>query len=322
MVPMNSAPPQPVTPELLRRQFSQADFLTFTSVNGLIRIEVKAPAAIATLFLQGAHLAAWQPTGQQPAIFFSPKSDLTPGKPFRGGIPIIFPWFAGDPNPTRIDGHPGPSHGFARIEDWALTSAAHKPPHVALTFTLGPTDLSRRLGFDAFRLTLTFLIGPTLTVSLTVHNPGPQPLLFEEGFHTYFRVASIHETTITGLENTPYLDKTDRGVLKPPSHAPIAFTAKVDRVYNDTQSSCTIDDVPAARNILLSKTGSASTVVFNPFAPLADLGEWDWHNMVALEATNVGANALTLAPGAAHTLAMTITLQPSTPAAHSLPDTA
>jgi len=33
-------------------------------------------------------------------IFLSRKSDLAPGKPLRGGIPVVFPWFATDSKRT------------------------------------------------------------------------------------------------------------------------------------------------------------------------------------------------------------------------------
>ena len=120
---------------------------------------------IATVYLQGAHLTAWQPKGQQPAIFLSRKSEFAAGKPIRGGVPIAFPWFA-----TRHDGKAGPSHGFARIQDWTLAFAALAGDDLHLTFTLGPTEMSRSLGYDNFRLAYQLTIGRTLTMQLTVAN--------------------------------------------------------------------------------------------------------------------------------------------------------
>src|ERR1700722_4423553 len=103
----------------LRQQF-KVHGVTFDEANELTRVQVATKAATATIYLQGAHLTAWQPAGFEPAILISHKSDFAPGKPIRGGIPIAFPWFATDRRKDRIDGHPGPSHGFARIQDWTL----------------------------------------------------------------------------------------------------------------------------------------------------------------------------------------------------------
>ena len=160
--------------------------------------------ATATVYLHGAHVAAWQPKGQQPAIFLSRKSDFAPGKPIRGGVPIAFPWFA-----ARHDGKTGPSHGFARIQDWTLAFAALAGDDLHLTFTLGPTEISRDLGYDHFRLAYQLTIGRTLTMQLTVANDASAPLVFEEALHTYYAVADIHEVTVDGLEGVTYLDKND-----------------------------------------------------------------------------------------------------------------
>jgi len=85
--------------------------------------------------------------------------------------------------------------------------------------------------------------------------------------------------------------------VKPAEHEPIRFTKTLDRMYNHTAADITIHDVAGRRKILLHKTGSDTTVVWNPFGPLPDLGEWDWHSMCAVETVNAGDDAITLAPG-------------------------
>src|SRR5947209_16825501 len=132
----------------LRSRFKGQSFLTFDQVNGLVRVNVAMPTATAQIYLQGAHLTAWQPRGEEPVIFFSRKSELSPGRPLRGGIPIASPWFATDKKADRVDGHPGPSHGFARLQNWDLSSARRNGENAELAFTLGPTDMSRKMGFD------------------------------------------------------------------------------------------------------------------------------------------------------------------------------
>lgn len=295
--------------QALRRQFAAADFLKFDTVNGLVKMDVAIEAATAAIFLQGAHLTAWQPAGEGPVIFFSRKSELAPGRPLRGGVPIAFPWFSTDKKRDRIDGHPGPTHGFARIQDWTLQSAARKGDGAELVFTLGPTELTRSMGFDHFELKLTLLIGRTLTMRLHVLNEGAAPLEFEEAFHTYFHVTDIHEVKVTGLEATGFSDKTDNFLKKPAEHAPITFTKTLDRIYENTSTPCEIYDGAARRTIRLQKMGSNSTVVWNPFRELPDIGPWDWHEMVALETANVESNRIMLAPGASNEMRMDVSVR-------------
>lgn len=283
--------------------------LRFEQNGQLTKLNITVPDATAEIYLQGAHFTAWQPAGQGPAIFLSRKSEFAPGKPIRGGIPVAFPWFAADSNKTRVDGRPGPSHGFARLQDWTLTAA--KPEHggFRVQLQLGPTEMSRHMGYGDFLLTLDALIAQTLEIALTVRNTGDKPLSYEEAFHSYFHVMDIHETQVTGLEPTGYIDKIDGFKPKPAAGAPVTFTGPVDRVYQDTTAPCTIHDRAQKRAIRIVKSGSHTTVVWNPGKELPDIGEWEWHEMVCVETVNAGTNALMLAPGESRRMAATISLE-------------
>lgn len=289
----------------LTEHFAIPDVLSFhQTANGLIYADVTTPHATATVYLQGAHLTAWQPTGEQPVLFVSRKSDFEPGKPIRGGVPIAFPWFA-----NRHDGKTGPSHGFARIQNWTLAFAALAGYDLHLTFTLSPTEMSRELGYDNFRLAYQLTIGRTLTMQLAVANDAPAPLLFEEALHTYYSVGDVHKVTVTGLEPTPFIDKTDNMREKPAAHAPLTFTGPTDRVYPDTEATCVLHDAASRRRITVAKTNSHTTVVFNPWKAMADLGSDQWHEMLCVETVNAAANTVTLAPGTTHTMQAHISVE-------------
>jgi glucose-6-phosphate 1-epimerase len=275
---------------------------------GLIYASATTPHATATVYLQGAHLTAWQPTGQQPVIFLSHKSDFAPGKPIRGGVPLAFPWFA-----ARHDGKAGPSHGFARIQNWTLAFAALAGGDLHLTFTLAPTEISRSLGYDNFHLAYQLIIGSTLTMQLTVANEAATPLLFEEAMHTYYSVADVSKATVTGLEPTPFSDKTDNMQLKPAAHAPITFTGETDRVYANTSATCVIHDAAADRRIIVSKKNSETTVVWNPWKAMPDLGPDEWQTMLCVETVNAASNAITLMPGDAHIMRAHVSVEPQKP---------
>lgn len=299
-----------IEPDERLAQFAIPGVLSFHQTpTGLTYIEIKTGAATATVFLQGAHLAHWQPAGQQPVIFLSRRTELAPGKAIRGGVPIAFPWFAADQKADRLNGKPGPAHGFARIEDWTLVFAALSSDDLHLTFTLGPTAMSRELGFDHFRVAYNLTIGRTLTMSLTVANEAKAPLVFEEALHTYFSVVDVHEVTVTGLESTPYIDKTDHFALRPAARVPLTFTGFTDRVYNHTTATCVLHDGAGRRRITVAKMHSDTTVVFNPWRELPDLGPDEWHEMVCVETVNAGQSPVTLGPGKTHTMQAHISVE-------------
>jgi glucose-6-phosphate 1-epimerase len=292
----------------LNEHFSLPGVLAFhATASGLIYAGITTQHASATVYLQGAHLAAWQPKGQQPAIFVSRKSEFVPGKPIRGGVPIAFPWFA-----ARHDGKTGPSHGFARIQDWTLAFAALAGDDLHLTFTLGPTEMSRSLGYDNFRLAYQLIIGRSLTMQLTVANDAAEPLAFEEALHTYYAVEDVHEVSVSGLEGVTYLDKNDNLQAKQ-QHGAITITEPTDRVYLNTSSTCILHDIAGKRRVTVAKTGSNTTVVWNPWESgalkLPDLDPTEWHEFVAVETVNAAANAITLAPGARHVIQANISVE-------------
>ena len=282
----------------LTDQFAIPGVLSFHQTeSGLIYADATTAHATATVYLQGAHLTAWQPAGEQPVLFVSRKSDFEPGKPIRGGVPIAFPWFA-----NRHDGNAGPSHGFARIQDWTLDFAALAGDDLHLTFTLAPTEMSRELGYDNFRLAYQLTIGRTLTMQLAVANDASVPLVFEEALHTYYSVVDVHEVTLTGLEATAFIDKTDDMREKPAAHAPLTFASATDRVYLNTDATCVLRDAAGRRRVTVEKMNSDTTVVFNPWKAMVNLRPDEWHEMLCVETVNAAANAVTLAPEKTHTM--------------------
>jgi len=293
----------------LNDHFGIPNVLHFEEHGGLACAQVTAPSASATIYLQGAHLTHWQPAGEQPVLFLSQKSDFAPGKPIRGGVPLAFPWFANDSKADRFEGKPGPSHGFARIQEWTLSFAALAGDDLHLTFTLGPTELSREMGFDHFRLAFELILGRSLTMRLAVANDAETPLVFEEAMHTYFHVDDVEKISITGLEPTGYIDKTDNFRVKPALHAPLVLTSFTDRIYANTTATCAIHDPLAKRTLTIAKQNSNTTVVFNPWKGMADMGPEEWHKMVCVETVNAGADKVTLAPHSTHGMQAHITVE-------------
>ena len=275
-------------------------------VGGLPIVRVTGRAGSAEVYLHGAHVASWVPAGGAPVLWMSAASRFTPGTAIRGGIPICFPWFG----PNKAD-ETAPAHGFARVTEWQLSGAAEVGDDVELTFHLTDSPATRASAWPhPFEARYTVTVGASLRLELEVTNQDTVAVTVEEALHSYFAIDDIHRTTVAGLEGVPYLDKVAGGALEQDTDGPVRFTAETDRVYPGTAATTTIAD--GTRGITVAKSGSESTVVWNPWiakaAAMADFGSQEWTGMVCVETCNVGADAVTLAPGASHTMTATITV--------------
>jgi len=276
---------------------------------GLTRVVISTPAAGADLYLQGAHLASWTPREQRPVLFLSSKSLFAAGKAIRGGVPIIFPWFG-----SRSDGKPGPAHGFARTAEWTLESTRqHEDGRVEITLALGSNDATRELFDSAFRLRFRVTVGSELEMELETSNLGKTPFTFEEALHTYLAVGDVQRTAIFGLENTTFIDKTDGFKRKKLGSEPMRIAKETDQVHLDTRAICTVWDPALDRRITIEKTGSASTVIWNPWSEksqgMSDMEADGWKHMLCVETANAADNAVQLAPGASHKLSTKIRVE-------------
>jgi glucose-6-phosphate 1-epimerase len=272
---------------------------------GLPRLTIVNPLARAEVYLHGAHVTAWQPAGHQPVIWLSGASQWHAAKPIRGGVPICFPWFG--PHPTDAS---APAHGFARLLDWTLVDARDVAGATQLVLELTPAAPPSGHWPYAFTATYRVTVGSSLTLALEVLNTGPDEFPFEEALHTYLAVQDIRGVHVSGLEATDYLDKVGGTTKRNQGPDPIRFTGETDRVYLHTQATCTIEDPGLHRRIAVAKSGSDATVVWNPSVAKAkampDFGDDEWPGMVCVETANVNVHAITLAPGARHTMTATL----------------
>ena len=265
---------------------------------GLPKILIDSKWSVAEIYLHGAHLTHFQKKGEPPLLFMSGSSEFNSSKAIRGGVPIIFPWFG--PH-EKLQ-----AHGFARTSTWNLTA----------TSLLG--DGSVELHFqlpeaETFDVEFIVTVGKCLIMELRVTNVGSEKSTFESCLHTYFQISDIHAVSITGLQNVAYHDKVeDLDALE--TATVIRFDREVDRVYFDTTSTTEIIDPGLKRTILVEKSGSDSTIVWNPWIEkskrMADFGDDEYLQMVCVESGNVSANKITLPPGECAVLKVNVSSEP------------
>ena len=298
----------------LNEMFALPDALSFDEPHpGMPRARIATTACTAEFYLQGAHLTHWQPAGQAAALFLSERSAFAPEKAIRGGIPVIFPWF-GSPGTSPVPTSAGAaSHGFARTGPWTLRFAALAGDELHIAMTLDPTEDIRALGFTGFELAYELILGRTLTARLSVANTGEAPFFFEEALHAYLAVGDSRAVTVEGLGGTEFLDKTEKFKRKTQTEPDLRFIGETDRPYLNTAAPLTLIDPVLQRRLHLDKTGSKTTVTWNPgpelAAKLPDLAPDGWERFVCLETANVAENALTLRPREAHTMEMRLSVE-------------
>jgi glucose-6-phosphate 1-epimerase len=278
---------------------------------GMPRARVSGARAEAELYLQGGHLTHWQPHGAAPVLFLSKRAAYAPGKAIRGGVPLIFPWFG-----AHATDRSAPMHGFARSRSWRLVTSGPGPEGaVVLELGLDDDEATRRLWPPAFSLRYRVTIGEVLHLALEVVNTSPAPFTFEAALHTYLAVGDVQAVALTGLENTPYIDKVDAFTRKRHGAEPLRLTGETDRLFLGTRARCVVDDRALGRRLVVDKTGSATTVVWNPWVTKTrDIGDFDpddWRTMICVETANAADDAVTLAAGGRHVMSATLRVEPA-----------
>jgi glucose-6-phosphate 1-epimerase len=279
----------------------------FSGGNGdLPRLEITTAWSSAEVYLHGAHLTHFQKKNEPPVLFMSQLSRFNADTPIRGGIPIIFPWFG----PRQGE----PAHGFARIQTWELREVTQLPSG-EVTLRLALPDSPAAAPFEKFSATYSITVGKTLVAELTVANLSPQhAFTFENCLHTYFNVGDINAVSVTGLKGADYLDQMENFARKTEQAEDIKISRETDRIYLDTTAPVEIHDSSLQRRIRVEKTGSLSTVVWNPWVDksekMPDFGDDEFHKMICVESGNVSDNRITLPAGKTASLKIELSTLP------------
>lgn len=251
--------------------------------------------------LHGGHVLSFVPAGSEDLLWVSSKARFETGTAIRGGIPVCWPWFG--PHPTDAS---KPSHGFARTTPWRIqeTGMENGTPFAILSLE---ADVASRSLFDyAFRLELKVVAGEQLHLALTTHNNDTRTFTITEALHTYLSIGDIREATIEGLHETDYIDQL-RANQTIRQNGNVTFDGEVDRIYDSTEA-CLL--CHADKSLKITKEGSGSTVIWNPWIEkargLADFNDDEYTGMVCIETANAADSTVTIGPGEQHMMTTVI----------------
>ncbi|CAM3475304.1 MULTISPECIES: D-hexose-6-phosphate mutarotase [Yersinia] len=269
-------------------------YISQRQLDNLPVVVVSHPKVRAAVALQGAHLLAWQPSGEQPVIWLSNNTAFTDGVAIRGGVPICWPWFG----PTAQ-----PSHGFARILPWTLTAHDENDNGVMLTFTLKDSDETRKYWPHAFTLIARFKLGVECEMELESHGDYQAAA----ALHTYFQIGDISQIKISGL-GEKYIDKVLK-INDAAQSGDLVFNGQTDRVYTQPEPYSLIKDPALKRTIEIHHHHQSDVVAWNPGPELScsmqDMPNDGYKTMVCVETARV-SQPMVAADEAPARLAMTI----------------
>ncbi len=297
-------------PAALNAQHRISGQLEFrTGPGGFTVAELANSQGRATVALQGAQVMSWAPRDMEPVIWLPRETRPTSGKAIRGGVPVCWPWFGPHGSDPTF-----PSHGFARTALWRVAGTETLADGTTrMVLRLEPGDELRELWPHPSALECRISVGGALELELTTFNTGSGPVTLSQALHAYFNVSDVRRVAIHGLDGCTYLDKVDGGRRKRQAGA-VTISAETDRIYIDTAADCLIDDPDLRRRIRVSKQGSGSTVVWNPWvdkaARLGDLGQNGYLHMVCVETANAGHDRVTVPPGELHRLTARYQVEP------------
>jgi len=272
------------------------DWRLDAGVGGLPRLTLECGEVFAELYLNGAHLTAFENRARGLSMFFVEPGALLPGRAIKGGVPLVFPWFG--PH-TAEKGFP--RHGFARNLSWAVAGETRSGEARGIALELVDNDCTKVLWPFAFQARLEVRVESlAVEMRLITINTGKAPFTCENALHAYFAVGDVRAIAVEGVAGGEYINRAGQAERLRQEGA-VRFEGQlVDRVFVNAAQDCVIREAgrPAIR---IAKSGSRETVVWNPGAPKDKPGAAP-PPFVCVEPANCIAHAVARAPGEEHIL--------------------
>jgi D-hexose-6-phosphate mutarotase len=259
--------------------------------------EIDHPTCSARVALHGAQVISWRPADEDEVLYLSPDAVFEEGKAIRGGLPICWPWFNAHPTNPEM-----PSHGIVRTRFWNFVAASESDEGVTLQFEMVE---------GIWSAVVTFKIGEALEVILETRNPNEIPIVVSGALHPYFAVSDIEQVRVVNLDGADYLDTVGTPTQRKQKGA-LNFSGELDSIYDSSSNVLLVDDL-SGRTLLIEKTGSPSTVVWNPWieksAALKDLPNDGYQKFCCIEAAIANDKAVIVMPGSIYVLSIRISVE-------------
>jgi len=263
---------------------------------------------------QGAQVLSYQRLGEPPLLWLSEQAIFRQGKSVRAGVPVCWPWFGiFKRNPEAVQamyhGEDGPAHGLVRGSDWQLLGIDSSGDSVRAEFTL-PASQGDLPGWPHIvELKLTIVMGEQLSITLSSYNLDNVPVTLSQALHSYFAVSDVRQVQVEGVDGLSYIETLANWEQRQQQGA-LGFAGETDRIYLQAPEQLSIVDPAWNRRVVITAKGSRTAVIWNPWteraAELPDMAEDGWQRMLCIETANVVDDLVTLAPGATHSLSLTI----------------
>ena len=265
---------------------------------GIIKLSNNSAECQISLF--GGQIISYRPKGEKEDVFWLGELNKFDGiSAIRGGVPVCWPRFAAE----KLNEH-FPRHGFARISEWKLKNVIVDDNKIEVELALVPDEK-----YKAKVLAKLFIkITDKIQCSLETINIGDEEFKFSEALHAYFNVGSIDETIIKGLSGFCYKSSLDGNIYTLEND--LKIKGEFDAAFINHKTNVEIEDKVFKRIITLEKTGSNTTVVWNPNKDLAEMSAGQYKNFVCVEPANQGDGFITLEPSEKHTLTMIVSVKP------------
>lgn len=259
-------------------------------------ISLKNDLAECKISLFGANIVSYRPKNEEQDVFWL--GDLNKFdniQAIRGGVPVCWPRFAEE----KLNNH-FPRHGFARLSNWTVKNVFVDETKMEVELSLIP-DEKFKIDVTA---SLFIRITDKLEYQLETTNNGDEVFEFSEALHAYFNIGSIDEVEIKGLANHDYKNSLDGKTYK--LHEDLKINGEFDSAFINHQGGIEIFDPVLKRTILIEKSGSNTTVIWNPNKDLAEMSDEQYKKFVCVEPANQGDDFVSLKPKEKHKIAMTV----------------
>lgn len=249
--------------------------------------------------LWGGNILSYRPKTEQHDVFWLGERNKFDGiQAIRGGIPVCWPRFAEEKLNNNL-----PRHGFARLSDWVLEHIEVDEKQMEAELSLPSCE---KFGLNV-AAKLFIKVTDRLECCLETLNAGDDDFKFSEALHAYFNVGSVDDIKIKGLSCYQYKSSLDGHIYN--QNGNLQIEGEFDAAFLGHQGNVEIEDPVLKRAILIEKSGSNTTVVWNPGKDLAEMSEGQYKKFVCVEPANQGDAFVTLKPGEKHRISMTVNVQ-------------